>query len=262
MGLNRIVSGSPVEVNHINYGTTVGYTKFGSPTISNGVVSGFSANDYIRTSLQFPLASAFEFVVKLKSNSLGSTQVFLSATGMNSRIATDGKIDFRLQDSDSNTHVLSVMSNYIAGTDIWVKYTYDGSTSVKTFYSTDGENYTAGDEDTFTPYNRTPFISFGRSGNDFLNGSIDLNYTYIKVNGKLWFFRPCVNYLVKDDKLVFADSGLYIEENGVKTYATPNLAPVPSGFTYGNTTTTDIGLVYMPTQVFTAHPGATLGKDE
>ena len=37
----------PVEVKHIDYGTSVGYTKVGSPTIVDGVVSGFSSSDYI-----------------------------------------------------------------------------------------------------------------------------------------------------------------------------------------------------------------------
>ena len=108
-------------------------------------------------------------------------------------------------------------------------------------------------------------ISLGRFLGQYarpFSGSIDLNFTYIKVNGKLWFFRPVTNYLVKDNKLVWCDQDLYLNDSGTITLASQDTAPVPSGFTYGSTTTTDVGLVDIPSQVFTAKPGATIGKGE
>ncbi|MBQ8032567.1 MAG: hypothetical protein IJ266_01215, partial [Elusimicrobiaceae bacterium] len=107
-------------------------------------------------------------------------------------------------------------------------------------------------------------LGIGRSSQSTFTGSINLNETYIKINGKLWFYQPApTKYIVKDDKLVWADPRIYIEDSGTKTYATQNIAPVPAGYTYGNTTTPSIGYVDMRTQQFTAAPsGATIERDE
>ena len=61
-----------------------------------------------------------------------------------------------------------------------------------------------------------------------------LNKSYIKMNDQLWFYG--------------------------KNYASANIAPVPSGFSYGNITTNAIGFVDMRTQEFTAAPNGTVLK--
>ena len=270
MALNHEVNGSPVEVKHINYGTAVGYTKVGSPTIRNGVASNFGNSNYLRITSSFsPNTSDFEIGTEVKTGSISSNQ----------RIISDGKVSenntgltfyapnknfrFRVYDSTSSLLYNIDSSLIVSANSNYAIKAYRQGTTLAISVSADGTNWTT---DTLDLPATASFsdvaLLLGHARNFPFSGSINLNKTYVKIKGKLWFYRPCTNYLVKDGKLVFADSRLYIEESGVRTYATQNLAPVPGGYTYGNATTTDVGLVNITTQVFTAHPGATLGKDE
>ena len=268
----------PVEVKHINYGTSVGYTKEGSPTINNGVASAFSDNDYLKLSSSFSEQGDIDIVVKLTTNNdLTASQYPLSweARPIGSLrnnglyIVSGGKYGCLLKDIEDNSYQSTAPTAYAlsANTTYYLRLLFTAADkSLKMGASTDGVNYTYGINRTLSanlcPMN-TNNIRIGRSipNNFSFLGSVDLNETYIKVNNNIWFFRPVTNYLVKDGKLVFADSDVYINDNGTKTYASANIAPVPSGFTYGTTTTTDVGLVNMVTQAFTAVPGATWGKD-
>ncbi len=268
----------PVEVKHIDYGTSVGYTKVGSPTVSNGVARGFSASNYLQAQQlptdfwtnDFEICAAVHtpttwpsgdaYLLKGARRRVGDTN---SDTGIliwwsNNKLAMTGS--YR---NISGSSPFGVEITPQLNTKYWMKIVQVGHT-ISGYYSLNGSDWTLLDTADDYGYAGTPntLATLLGQDNDCAGFSIDLNETYIKANGKLWFFRPSTNYLVKDDKLVFADSGLYIDDNGTKTYATANLAPVPSGFVYGNTTTTAIGWVDMRTQAFTAAPsGATLGKD-
>ena len=271
----------PVEVKHINYGTNVGYTVVGNPTIVNGVLlpSDKTTNtNYIKIVGNINLNNDYEiqYKFKLSSGAKSATYPFPlqgTSTGymnVNYNPSLSGKpILFLVYPAGASWNTLtSTNFTFEEEVDYWIRIVKN-SNNYKLYISTDGSNFALNNEVTFSglPSNLPTInqltIGYSSTSNRFLLGSIDLNQTYIKVNGKLWFYHPATNYLVKDNKLIFADSGLYIEENGVKTYATQNIAPVPSGYTYGNTTTSAIGWVDMRTQQFTAAPaGATLGKDE
>ena len=104
---------------------------------------------------------------------------------------------------------------------------WDGNQLVQKTYSGAFKIPSTTDQNTLGYYNNASRFT----------GSIDLKETYVKANGALWFYG--------------------------KNYASQNIAPVPSGYTYGTTTTSAIGFVDMRTQVFTAAPtGATLAREE
>lgn len=261
----------PVEVKHVVYRTPVDYTVVGSPTIANGVVSGFNGNSNCITtsalSSQLFAADKFEVmlaIIDINSGNIGQdTNGKLFWYGVNNQgisLTTNGLAMMWTYDSANNAAYLWSVPH--ATGKCYVRFIKNGNTF--TFgWSTDKTTW----HDKVQEFETLPvgssypfyFLTGARAANV---SKLDLNETYIKVNGKLWFFHPSTNYLVKDNKLVFADSGVYIDDNGTKTYASANIAPVPSGFTYGTTTTTDVGLVDMTTQAFTAVPGATWGKDE
>lgn len=270
----------PVEVKHIDYGTPITYNIVGSPTISNGVASGFAYGSYLETSSGLKEQSFTTYEVNTKFTTgaeviaggniiatqdntvmgfrVGDTKKLLARV----RVVIDGVVGYVALNSDFTLQAnTTYTANMLFNNGSFTLTVNDGSQTYTYTASSTATEVTFGSAAAYKLR-----IGAGRgtqSDNYYFNGSIDLNSTYIKLNGKLWFYRPATNYLVKDEKLVFADSGLYIEESGVKTYATKDLAPVPSGFTYGTTTTTDIGWVDMRTQQFTAAPaGATLGKDE
>lgn len=263
----------PVEVKHIDYGTSVGYTKVGSPTIVNGVASGFGTDDYLQVEQQFNITNDknVEIYVRAKTPSTitsGFNPIIDSENVANFGISSYSTALFTVRLANVNGTSYKFDDMYISGgvqTDTWYCFKITGNNGIwrAEVYNDNNVLLKSNDKDftsqTFSADNTVKLRCTDKTY--AYSGSIDLNNTYIKVNGKLWFYRPSTNYLVKDGKLVFADSDVYIDDNGTKTYASANVAPVPSGFTYGTTTTTDVGLVDMVTQAFTAVPGATWGKD-
>lgn len=231
----------PVEVKHIDYGTSVGYTKVGSPTIVDGVASNFSASNYL----------AISNYSSLNNNDIEINLCFtiLQKTGFKygfilaAERPHDG-IQVEYEDDPTTNECIRVRfgngtTSSWYNTQIPIIYGKQYTLNIKFNNGTatvigdvNGNSYTG----QYTPSDTVVFgslLKFGCRGDDEqINGSIDLNNTYIKVNGKLWFYRPCTNYLVKDDKLVFADSGLYL--SGPNTYTkvgSPTIVDnVASGF--------------------------------
>ncbi len=277
MGLYYNTTGEPVEIMHIvRNKAQVGYSTVGSPAIVNGIYTK-TADDstnrvIIKDTVTWPQATNVEFIIKFKHTGDFSRQnLFRRQRWFHLNVESSGTL--RLLKYYTSSDYYTITGNTVLENDTWywVKVVYNTS-STTMYLSTDGVTYTQEATGSSSSYysdrNYTALIGSyampGESGDGSYNfaGQIDLNETYMKLNNSLWFWGTDTNYLIKDGKLIWADSGLYIEENGVKTYATQNLAPVPSGFTFGNTTTSDVGLVDMTTQTFTAHPGATWGKEE
>ena len=229
------------------------YTVQSSPTIVDGVASGFSSSDYLRLSDSFrPGSNTWEIACKVTTNSSVSDNVIYAfqagetnATryGLMLRTTAQNKFEATFTLNGTSWFNNTIPDFYISGNaTYWTKEYWDGS-AFKLDISTDGITYQniLNVESTTPIYNSFTSCKFGVWTDGAYrwawNGSIDLNNTYIKVDGSLWFYG--------------------------KNYASQNIAPVPSGYTYGNTTTSAIGFVDMRTQQFTAAPsGVTLGKDE
>ena len=261
----------PVEVQKHQLMGPVGYTKVGSHTIKDGVASGFSASDYLQiqnAATVFSNSSTFEIITKFKMASMEGWKIinkmWNTPTGYQGGLSTqNGKLKWYIYNDSVST---PMTCDTILSKDVWY---YAKQTKINNVYSVSWSNdgvtwYDTKEVELADAGFYYPFL-YGNNqgiGNAFL--SIDLNHTYIKINGKLWFYQPQeTKYIVKDGKLVWADPHIYIDDNGTKTYATQNIAPVPSGYTFGNTTTPSIGYVDMHTQVFTSAPqGATIGRDE
>ena len=206
---------SPVEVKHINYGTSVVYTKVGSPTISNGVVSGFSQSNYLSIGNNVVDTTAIEMQVcgtlVSQTDEVAGLGYYKTASALgNLGVNYYGKLQWTFSGADITStksaplntkfYLKGVLANGVAT----LTYSEDGSTweQLGTAPAANFQNFNF-------PMN-IGTSGYGPGGFHIWDGSIDLNNTYIKVNGKLWFYRPCTNYVAKDDKLVFADSGLYL----------------------------------------------------
>ncbi len=225
----------------------VNYEVVGSPTITDGVASGFDGKtNYITTSSTFTSANSFETVIKIKFSALPDYRkyIFSKDGTLALLLRSNGNLAFHYGDyingwitnnpNSIGTTILSI------DTDYWVKLVYTGTT-ITLYLSTDGITYIQECSVSTTlfisSYAFNMGYSYSSTNTAFSTGSIDLNETYIKINDQLWFYG--------------------------KNYATQNIAPVPAGYTYGNTTTPSIGYVDMRTQQFTAAPsGATIGRDE
>ena len=173
----------------------VGYEVVGSPTIDNGVVSGFSGSSYLQSGSTFPgsMATSLEFATKFNISSLASTSTIASST--------TSEIPFHLAIRDSKFRLYPGRENvYKVGdfvlsenVDYYIKLFWDNTNGWKLQYSTDGINYTT-DFENYNPSDSVPkdnYIVLGRNyvngGQEGLLGSINLNNTYIKVNDVYWF---------------------------------------------------------------------------
>ena len=181
-----------------NLQAVVGYTIVGSPTIVDGVVSGFSSANYLTLSTSPNLSEETEIVTKInrnsnnnaqfiigwKSDSVYSVGIYLSA----------GKIIANYQRSadGSNQRLLLGTKVYDANTDYYIKLIKTNN-SLSLFYSTNGNSW---EQDAIAEFTDMPSFAVSRfrigvgadtTPNAPFDGSIYINETYIKVNNKLWF---------------------------------------------------------------------------
>ena len=168
----------------------VGYEKVGNPTIVDGVVSGFSGNDYLNLSQRANNSIPFEMVVCFTANSVTPT----SGDGLGICMVGDAQM-FITRNSKLSVKYSTGSNNWIseptilsANTKYWGKFTYDG-TNVGISISTNGTNFTTPTTQANNPRDREVGPKFGYlySAYQVFDGSIDLNETYIKVNGVPWF---------------------------------------------------------------------------
>lgn len=213
------------------------YTVVGSPTITNGVVSDFTSNDYFVTAqaLSTTGISSFDFYSRVKTPSTFSNGWC--------RICSAGT-----PGSSGNTAgIYTGTSSYfhLFGRDIWqqsitadtwyrIQYICSQTEYTVTVYDDNG-NVLKSLTGSTPALNLQGVLTFGQTYSSYTVDSIDLNNTYIKVNNQVWFG---------------------------KFHATQDIAPVYSGLTFGNITTTDTGVIDMPSQTFVADSTATWGKDQ
>lgn len=168
------------------------YLIVGNPTITNdGIVSEFSANDYLEIS-KFPTGvTNLEMVWKVKFSSVSYPQFFYNSAPYYSCLigTVSGKLGFWLS---NNTTSWDIIEN-AAGvtpllTDTWyyVKFTYDGQT-YKLYQSTDNSNWNLESSLVST---KTIGVNYdaGRIGHGFniypaSNTTVDLKESYIKIGG-------------------------------------------------------------------------------
>lgn len=179
----------------------INVTEKGSLKIYNGVVSGFSASNYLEVAPSFDVSSAqsWEMVYKITtSDKITTGQTICGHTGSSTAdpiaITTNTSKHFALtvSNSTSSSFINAVSGTYtmLPNTTYWLKVTFDGSKYVLS-YSLDGVNFT---EDVVKENTKVPYTSnlvLGRQqGSDsefpFL-GAIDLKECYIKINGELWW---------------------------------------------------------------------------
>lgn len=172
----------------------VGYTKVGNPTIVDGVASGFSDSSYLLISKNGTLYGTNDFIVassfipsSLHNGTIfGMTSWYLNGIQVNSNGTIQGTIHASSPTSKYYTVTSSI--HYVANTKYWVQLIKTNST-LKIRVSTDNINFTedsiALDGNDVIPMTNPYQIGVGNPG--VFNGSIDLNETYIKVNGVPWF---------------------------------------------------------------------------
>lgn len=191
------VNGVPFFGPGVTKNLVPGGTVVGSPTITNGVASGFSHSKYIRApKLPGPVDSyftaryPFTFVTRFKTpSSVVTTDQYIAF----------GDISIVLKHDTNNVNVV-----YNNGTDAiycngetalstdtfyFVKVVFDGTT-VTMYLSTDGSAYTeeASTEEIVTNISENTFIgAVDMTSYGLFTGSIDLNNTYLIANNEVLY---------------------------------------------------------------------------
>jgi hypothetical protein len=182
----------------------IGYEVVGSPTITDGVASGFSGSNYLRTSKKFGVEAGqdFEFFTKCTIPSSSSQQydylfsIGYDGTGYGAGLAISNSYSvyfgcFALGTFGTEENAV------VAGGTYYIKA---GRSNGQTYvgFSTDKENWTTvygtganmnnAWKDTNTNPEHPTFIGRAQSyaTSSPFNGSIDLNETYFKINGIRW----------------------------------------------------------------------------
>lgn len=181
------------------YTTQVGYTVVGSPTITSGVVSGFSSGSYITTEGDTDFNQHFEISISCIKGPNRNQSIFSRRTqnnGVDVTFPYNSRCTIRLWlnnsaiynvNEDMGGFTLEENTKYI------MKFTYDGDDR---YYFAILNNITKDILYSRTIIESTKLnncgVTFGGvfGGSTLYNpweGSIDFNETYIKVNGEYWF---------------------------------------------------------------------------
>lgn len=168
-------------------------TIVGSPTINNGIASGFSTSDYIETAQSFNITDIFHIHVAVDNFSAsGSSQFIFGLLGEN--------YAFGLYFGNTATGISGIFggSNYwtglASGLNVGAPLNIDFSGNGTDFtctitqgsYTKTSTKAIADSDMTGNYYLR---LGFRQSSQAFSTGSIDLNNTYVKVNEE-YFLAP------------------------------------------------------------------------
>ena len=165
----------------------VDYTVVGSPTIKDGVASGFSTTDYVETSQQAPLSTDIIYVCKFKTEENGAVvqPVLRLGGGRSVLYLYNNKICIEAYDENDTYFATAGTSTLSVDTYYFVKMVVSGTTATISI-SSDDINYTTEITHSYSLSQQSTVI-LGSNNPSYLAGSIDLKSTYIMVNGQYWF---------------------------------------------------------------------------
>lgn len=195
------INNSYIKINNTkyNYQFTMPLTKVGSPTITDGVVSGFSSSDYLSLSINPNLSAETEIVTKINRNANNNSQFIIAWKSDNvysvGLYLSAGKIITNYQRSadGSNQRLLLGTKVYDTNTDYYIKLIKTNN-SLSLFYSINGNFW---EQDAIAEFAEMPSFAVSRfrigvgadtTPNAPFDGSIDINNTYIIIDGIKYIF--------------------------------------------------------------------------
>ena len=208
---------------YVPNGFDINTSIVGSPIINNGIVSGLTSGNYVKTPNQLNLTTAndWEIVIKYTHLAGGSLRGFCG-------LLTGDNVQCNFYITDSNTVQsdgvwgnLESSTSLIVGSTYWTKLQFTGSQYILSL-STNGKDFINQSViDSTTKVSLVQSFAFGcdRSTNSINDTvSIDLTQSYIKINGELWWQGKVGSGQPKFDEVVIskditadtkAYSGLY-----------------------------------------------------
>lgn len=195
----------------------VGYTVVGSPTITDGVASGFSGNTNYLTipaidNSQWELDTVFLF-----KKSAGYQGLF-SCTSPHFQIyvPTGNSGQLRVETGGYEGNDFTIYTALVDNTLYRLTFSYNNGTYAYTLYDENGTVIVSNSvEKQVSTWSSPMRFGITYSGNYAWAGYIDLNKTSVKKNGALWYWQPQpTKYIIKDGKLVWADPKIWLQSDG------------------------------------------------
>ena len=183
------------------YPTQVGYTVLGSPTITDGVASNFSNNNYVAVPAFSPANNTWQIATKIKLTDTTTNQVIFSNNYQPNRqiqlSVQNSKLKVYISTNGTSANLANGVfgtATILADTVYWVKFEFTRNAYIVS-YSLNGISWTPDIiiNSTATLVSVSNNLFFGRNTHPsfpepLTDGSIIyLNETYIKVNGEYWF---------------------------------------------------------------------------
>ena len=230
------------------------YLENHSCTITNGVISNFSDNNYVSIRRNFSPSSSDVWVQQWKFTTASSlSSDYQSITGAltdiksSPHIATKGEQIQVWMSSDSYNWDISNGEQHNTGdilqtnTTYWVRVEFTGSSYILS-YSTDGTNFTVFDTiQSSTPVKSSEDIVIGvEQYNSPFQGTVDLNESWIEVNNEIFWEYPqaviqtmnlygCLDSA--DTSSAHTYTGYSLKNANNQRMVLSNSAPSVSGFT-------------------------------
>lgn len=170
--------------------------KVGTPTITDGVVSGFSASNYLKLPEYSGTINSLELVFKLTTAPITITNSALICS-------LNGDVNFRVFVRTQNTIRIAyrdiaddetkyVTSTNVVSDNLYIKCILDNS-GIKLFFSSNGINWNL-EASTTNKAKLSNLITDGQIGYqsstfNVYDGSIDIYNSYIKINGTKYLFE-------------------------------------------------------------------------
>lgn len=214
-----------------------GINVVGNLTNNQGILSGFSSGNYAELPFDFcPAKTPYEIVLKFNCSNVSGDQILLlvgdwqEPYGMIDIQLTNNKLYAEINATDTMSNTITTLS---ANTDYWVKFTYNGVSEYILYLSTDGISFNLEATLQSSLYldssNPMPsWIGINDDGdNSYLNGSIDLNESYIKLNGS-YVWKGVANPSTQYNVITY---GTLTNNNGVlSNFSASNYATIPLTF--------------------------------
>lgn len=176
-------------------GYDINCSVYGSPTISNGVVSNFSSSNYLTLPSAFnPSGSTWEMVFKIKTpTAFASYNAVCGVMGTYSFTLqfTGNKLGLYLSSNGTSWNLASNITSsntFSVATIYYLKVTYTGSQYVVAYKTASGEYVDCITVSSSTAILNPSAYQFGLGTNRgnttwLTDGNIDLRESYVKVNG-------------------------------------------------------------------------------
>lgn len=243
----------------------VNYTVVGTPTINNGVVSGFSSNNYLTIQNGFsPNTSIWEFQCYIKyvagsakqslidkSTGSGGTRNFQIAINTDKTLTFYVSFDGTSKSIESTGTYTLTSNNYyyirlkFTGTQYILSVSDDGYTWIDDI-TINNSNYIYG--------NVINIIGKIGAGTEIFNGSVDLNKTYIKIGDTVWFGTTFSKVKVNTGLTKYTVVGNPTIENGVASgFSSSNYLQLQQPFKLNANTVAEFKFKFKMTTASTAN---------